>query len=99
MRLLGAPVGLRWFRNALLLLVGSGLAGLGLLLILVTATPLVPWWTSLLAGPWQDPSGDVLIVLGGSLLENGVMGVSSYWRSTYAVLAWKEGVFGGVIWT
>ncbi len=65
--------------------------------MLVTVTPLVSWWAGVLAGPWQDPDGDVLIVLGGSLLENGVMGPSSYWRSTYAVLAWREGTFRRVV--
>jgi uncharacterized SAM-binding protein YcdF (DUF218 family) len=74
-----------------------GLAGLGLLLVLVTVTPLVSWWAGVLAGPWEDPSGEVLIVLGGSLLGDGVMGPSSYWRSTYAVLAWGEGTFRRVV--
>ena len=80
-----------------LTLVRSGLAALGILLVVVSVTPLVSWWAGILAGPWQDPSGDVLIVLGGSLLENGVIGDSSYWRSTYAVLAWREGKFDRVV--
>jgi len=75
----------------------SGLAGLGLLVVLVTVTPLVSWWAGVLAGPWEDPNGDDLIVLGGSLLGDGVMGQSSYWRSTYAVLAWGEGTFHRVV--
>jgi uncharacterized SAM-binding protein YcdF (DUF218 family) len=74
-------------------ILSSSLAGLGLLVVLVTVTPLVSWWAGVLAGPWEDPKGDVLIVLGGSLLADGVMGPSSYWRSTYAVLAWREGSF------
>ena len=84
------------FRHALSLF-RSGLAVLGILLVLVSVTPLVSWWAGTLAGPWQDPRGDVLIVLGGSLLENGVIGDSSYWRSTYAVLAWREGTFDRVV--
>lgn len=80
------------FRAPLRLLY-SGFAGLGLLIVFVTMTPLVSWWAGALAGPWEDPEGDVLIVLGGSLLSDGVMGPSSYWRSTYAVLAWREGSF------
>jgi uncharacterized SAM-binding protein YcdF (DUF218 family) len=75
----------------------SGLTGLGLLVVLVTVTPLVSWWAGVLAGPWEDPNGDVLIVLGGSLLEDGIMGPTSYWRSTYAVLAWGEGSFREVV--
>ncbi len=84
------------FRTAFRLLC-SGLAGLGLLVLLVTVTPLVSWWAGVLAGPWEDPNGDILIVLGGSLLGDGVMGPSSYWRSTYAVRAWGERSFYRVV--
>jgi uncharacterized SAM-binding protein YcdF (DUF218 family) len=73
------------------------LAGLGLLLLVVTLTPLDSWWATALAGPWNDPPGDVLIVLGGSVLEDGLIGSSSYWRSVYAVRAWKEGGFRLII--
>lgn len=86
----------RRFHQVLRLLCSS-LACLGLLVVLVTVTPLVSWWAGVLAGPWQDPDGDVLIVLGGSLLENGVIGRDSYWRSTYAVLTWAEGTFHRII--
>jgi uncharacterized SAM-binding protein YcdF (DUF218 family) len=82
--------------NALGLL-AWGLASLGLLVVLVTVTPLISWWAGVLAGPWEDPDGDVLIVLGGSLLGDGVMGQTSYWRSTYTVLAWGEGTFRRVV--
>ena len=75
----------------------SGLACVGLLVVLVTMTPLVSWWSRALAGPWDDPNGDVLIVLGGSLLTDGVIGVDSYWRSTYAVLTWTNGTFHRVV--
>src|SRR5207253_1744075 len=57
----------------------------------------VSWWAGVLAGPWEASNGDVLIVLGGSLLGDRVMGQSSYWRSTYAVLAWGEGPFHRVV--
>jgi uncharacterized SAM-binding protein YcdF (DUF218 family) len=72
-------------------------SALGLLFVLVTVTPLVSWWAGLLAGPWDDPDGDVLIVLGGSLLEDGLMGQSSYWRAVYAIRAWKQGTFRQVV--
>jgi uncharacterized SAM-binding protein YcdF (DUF218 family) len=85
------------YREKALRFLAWGLAGLGLLVLLVTVTPLVSWWAGVLAGPWEDPNGDVLIVLGGSLLEDRVMGPSSYWRSTYAVLAWGEGTFHRVV--
>jgi uncharacterized SAM-binding protein YcdF (DUF218 family) len=35
--------------------------------------------------------------LGGSILEDGIMGESSYWRAVYAVLAWREGGFRQVV--
>lgn len=72
---------------------GVGFAGLGFLFVAVSVTPLVSWWATALAGPWQDPRGEVLIVLGGSLLDDGFLGESSYWRSMYAVRAWREGTF------
>jgi uncharacterized SAM-binding protein YcdF (DUF218 family) len=70
---------------------------LGGLIILVTITPLVTAWGALLAGPWNDPRGDVLVVLGGSLLEDGTLGESSYWRAVYAARAWKDGGWTEVV--
>jgi len=69
----------------------------GLLLCLVTFTPLVPWWARKLAGPWNDPVGEVLIVLGGSGLEDGILGLSSYWRSVYAIRANRVSPFNQII--
>ncbi|RPI12576.1 MAG: YdcF family protein [Acidobacteriales bacterium] len=67
------------------------LAALGLLLVLVTFTPLVSWWARLLAGPWNDPPGEVLVVLTGSGIDSSILGESSYWRAVYAVLVYREG--------
>ena len=75
----------------------AAFALLGLLLVLVTFTPMVSWWAARLAGPWADPGGDILIVLGGSALTDGILGESSYWRSVYAVRAYREGHFREVI--
>ena len=69
----------------------------GLLLLVVMFTPLVPWWARKLAGPWNDPSGDVLIVLAGSGLDAGILGESSYWRSVYAVRADRSVHFRRVV--
>jgi uncharacterized SAM-binding protein YcdF (DUF218 family) len=69
----------------------AALASLGVLLAIVTLTPLVPWWGRALAGPWGDPRGEVLIVLGGSSTNDGLIGGNSYWRSAYAVFAYREG--------
>jgi uncharacterized SAM-binding protein YcdF (DUF218 family) len=75
----------------------AGLAALGLIVIVVTATPLVTWWAGELAGPWNEPHGDILIVLGGSILDDGKIGGSSYWRAIYGVRTYKEGGFKEVI--
>jgi uncharacterized SAM-binding protein YcdF (DUF218 family) len=73
------------------------LAMVGLLVGIVTFTPLVPWWAQKVAGPMDDPTGEVLIVLGGSALEDGIIGESSYWRSAYAVRAYRKTPFTKVI--
>jgi uncharacterized SAM-binding protein YcdF (DUF218 family) len=85
-----------WCHAAGRILVTS-LAGLGFLSVLVSVTPLVSWCATALAGPWDDPTGDVLIVLAGSSLDGGLIGESSYWRATYAMLAWRAGVYRRVV--
>ena len=83
-------------------LLGSLLAAftsLGVLLTIVTATPLDSWWGRTLAGSWDDSRGEVLIVLGGSSTNDGVIGENSYWRSVYAVTAYREGGFRQIILT
>jgi uncharacterized SAM-binding protein YcdF (DUF218 family) len=78
------------------LLIGL-LAATGLVVGTVMFTPLVPWWARKLAGPMDDPNGEVLIVLGGSALEDGIIGQSSYWRSVYALRAYRQSPFAKVI--
>ena len=73
------------------------LIGASLLLGAVMFTPLSPWWARKLAGPWNDPTGDVLIVLAGSGLEDGVLGASSYWRAVYAVRAYRQSPYAQVV--
>ena len=74
------------------------LAAAGLLLTVVTfCPPLLRAWTRLLSVPYRDPKGDTLIVLGADSLDTGVIGVTSYWRCTYAVLAWRSGSFHQVL--
>ena len=68
-----------------------------MLVFSVTATPLVTWWATKLAGPWNDPHGDILVVLAGSMLDNGKTGGSSYWRAIYSLYAYNEGGFKEVI--
>lgn len=68
----------------------GALAGVGLLFALVTGTPAVRWMGAALAGEWGSAGGETLIVLSGSSLESGILGESSYWRSVYAVLFWRQ---------
>ena len=70
---------------------------LGLLLTVVTVTPLVSWMSAWLAGPWDNPHGDLLVVLSGSGLEDGTIGLSSYWRCVYAAMAFREGEFRKIL--
>lgn len=83
-------------RRVRTLLIGL-LTATGLLVGAIMFMPLVPWWARKLAGPMDDPSGDVLIVLGGSALEDGIIGQSSYWRSVYAVRAYRKTPFARII--
>lgn len=73
------------------------LGSVGLLLLIVMFTPLVNWWATILAGPWTDPKGDVLIVLGGGTIHDAMVAESSYWRSVFAVLAWRDDKFSRIV--
>ncbi len=69
----------------------AGLATIGLLVLLVSFTPLTGWWLRALAGPWTDAPGDVLIVPGAEALPEGVVGPGTYWRTVYAGRIWRAG--------
>jgi uncharacterized SAM-binding protein YcdF (DUF218 family) len=75
---------------------GRGLAAAGLLFLIISFTPLTAWWARALARPWEDPRGEVLIVLGSDRVDD-MIGYSSYWRSVYAVWAYREGGFRRVV--
>jgi uncharacterized SAM-binding protein YcdF (DUF218 family) len=72
-------------------------AALGWLVLLITFSPLIDWWTAALTGPWNDPRGEVLIVLAGDSAGDGFVGRSSYWRTFYAALVWAEGGWSRVV--
>lgn len=74
----------------------GGLAAIGFLFVVVTFTPVNFWWANQLAGRWNDPVGEVLVVPGGDALQN-IIGYSSYLRSAYAGLVWKQGGFRTVV--
>ncbi len=68
------------------------LAILGGLVAAVTIAP-PHWYVNLLAGPYPESRGAVLIVLGGDVTDNGMLGQTSYWRSLVAVLTWRSNSF------
>ena len=73
------------------------LAATGLLLLLVTFTPLVAWYARALSGRWLDGGGEVLIALGGGTLDDTTLDPGSYWRAIYARLAWERGGFREIV--
>jgi uncharacterized SAM-binding protein YcdF (DUF218 family) len=72
------------------------LACTGALLVIVSVTPVLQWWTDALARPWENGGGDTLIVLGSDTSED-MVGEHSYWRCVYAVWAWRDGGFAQIV--
>ena len=73
------------------------LAAIGLITVLVIATPLVSWWARAYAGPMAQPRGNVLILLSAAYDDNGSISYSSYWRARQALLAWRTGSFNTIV--
>jgi len=81
----------------LLRLVKGAVTGLGLLVLIVTVTPIDKWWARKLAGEGYYRDGDVLIVLSGASFEDGGMAWNSYLRARYASQGYRAGAFKQVI--
>ena len=77
--------------------VWSLLAWLGLLVMIVCLTPAVSWYGRMLAGPWADPDGNTLIVLGASRIEPGIIGRDTYWRVVYGLRAYRGHGFDRIL--
>lgn len=73
------------------------LAALGLLFLIVSLTPVDNWWATILAGQAYTETGEVLVVLSGSVADDESMGWSSYLRATYAGRAFRDGGFKEVL--
>jgi uncharacterized SAM-binding protein YcdF (DUF218 family) len=73
------------------------LAAIGLITVLVMATPIVSWWAQAYAGPIEQPKGDILILLSAAEDDRGGISFSSYWRARYALLAWQTGGFKKIV--
>ena len=74
----------------------GALVCLGGLVLLVTLAP-PRWYALYLSESWPEPRGAVLIVLGADVIDNGMLGQSSYWRSLMAVSTWKSSTFRQVV--
>ncbi len=70
---------------------------LGFVVVLATVTTIDVWWARKLAGRPYSPTGDVMILLSGSILSDGTMGWSSYLRTRYAARAYRAGGFKHVV--
>ncbi len=67
------------------------------MLVVVTLTPFDGWYARILAGPWNDPDGDILILLGADHPNAGLIGAATYWRSVYGVRAWRQSHFRKIV--
>jgi hypothetical protein len=54
-------------------------------ILILETVPLGRFYARWLAGPWNDPDGDILIVLSSEEQPDGFVGPVSYWRAVYAV--------------
>ena len=78
------------------------LAGVGAAYLFVSFTPFVTWYASRLAQPWEDPRGDVLVVLSGPAPNLGVgnvpmMDPGTYWRCFMAVLYDRQHPYSRIV--
>jgi uncharacterized SAM-binding protein YcdF (DUF218 family) len=73
------------------------LAAIGLIVVLVTVTPIDAWWAYAYSGPIDQPKGDVLILLSAANDDQGLLSFSSYWRARYALMAWQTGNFKTIV--
>ncbi len=84
-------------RRAIARLFVTAAVAFTLLFAIVTFTPLVKWWSGLLAGDWDAAKGDVLIVLAADTIDSETLGPASYWRVVYASRVFREGNFHRVV--
>jgi hypothetical protein len=69
----------------------NALAAVGLLTIAVHATPLTYWWAGWLSVPDAGGSAAVLLVPTCAVHPDGTIGLGAYWRTVYALNAFRVG--------
>lgn len=72
-------------------------SGFTALCLIVTLLPVDAWYARLLSGNWEYGNEGTLIVLGAEVQPDGLVGYASYWRSVYAVRAWRAGHFERIV--
>ena len=85
----------------LLSLLRNAAAAIGAPELIVTFTPIVPWTAARLAAGWTDTDRNVLILLiasGDPGMPGGrFIGIETYWRTAYALDAWRSGHFHTIL--
>jgi uncharacterized SAM-binding protein YcdF (DUF218 family) len=76
---------------------GRVVIGFALVIAILHISPVIPTVNNWLTDDWQEAKGDVLIVPGAEQLGDGTLGIASYWRSVYAVRAFRTGGFQRVV--
>lgn len=72
-------------------------AALGFLVILITVTPVLRWWTAALSSPWGPNQAEFLVIPGSEMFAPDTLGISSYWRSFYGAMEWRQGHYGRIV--
>lgn len=68
-----------------------------LLFTAVTFSPVLGPWTRALTAPWSERSGGTLVVLAGDATSDRLLGLTSYWRTVYAVFEWRRGSYRAIL--
>jgi uncharacterized SAM-binding protein YcdF (DUF218 family) len=72
--------------------------GFTAILLFIQFSPFAPWLLNRLVGSdWNNPDGDILIVLTANEPPDAVMGLMTYPRGLYGVRAWRGGHFHAAI--
>ena len=69
----------------------------GALFLVITFTPIDEWCANRLSGRWNQPDGDVLIILAGGGGPGSVIGYGTYLRVEYGLLAYQAHPFKKIV--
>lgn len=70
---------------------------IGVIWLIVTFTPVLKWWIAPLSRPWDDAKGDILIVLGSEVHDDGMVGYRSYLRALHAARVYRMRGFHEIV--